>query len=247
MLGRALLTLWIGGLAFGASGAPLPDNDRVEDCDEARRSLVRDLLETETNAVPSWRNLDRWSFQAGVGFITGSTVDEIGLAQNDWAEGEAAGQIYLMQVSYKLAELKPKLFGKPRAVDLELPLVLGVVDENGHGPFMQYSGGVTLRWKDFPWNRWLYTNLETGIGLTYSQRVLETERKRHPGRERSHLEFYWPVQIMLAHPRRRDHQLVFLMHHHSGGAGIFHKGGANSLGIGYRYVPGERRANRVRE
>jgi hypothetical protein len=44
---------------------------------------------------------------------------------------------------------------------------------------------------------------------------------------------------MLAHPRYREHQLVLFLHHHSGGA-IFHRGGANTLGIGYRFVPGER-------
>jgi len=241
MLKKTVFTLWIGGLVIGASGAPLQDNDRVESHDEMRRRLARDLAEAETNAVPSWRNLDRWSFQGGVGFITGSTIDEIGTAQSEWADGKSAGQIYLLQVSYKVTELKPTLFGREMAVDLELPLVLGAVDERGRQPFMQYSGGGMLRWESFPWNRWLYTNLETGLGLTYSQRVLETERRRHPDRERSHVEFYWPVQLTLAHPRRRDHQLVFFLHHHSG-AGIFHKGGANTLGIGYRYVPGERRA-----
>ncbi|HEY0548757.1 MAG TPA: acyloxyacyl hydrolase [Verrucomicrobiae bacterium] len=191
-----------------------------------------------TNAIPSWRNLDRWSFQSSVVLITGSTIDEIGTWDSELADGKAEGQIYLLQVSYKLAK-EPVLFGHRFEMDLELPLVLGVVDEDNNDPFMQYSVGLTLRWKQFPWNKWVYTNFETGGGLTYSQHVLTTERERHPDRDRSHLEFYWPVQLMLAHPRHRDHQLVLLLHHHSGG-GIFHRGGANSLGVGYRFVPGER-------
>jgi hypothetical protein len=241
MLKKILLVVWMGGFVVVASGAELPGNGPTAN-DKAGGDSARSLADGETKAVPSWRNLDRWSFQGGVGFISGSTIDDIGTAQNDWADGDSAGQIYLMQVSYKLAELKPKLFGKPRALDLELPLVIGVVDESGSDLFMQYSGGLALRWKDFPWNRWLYTNLETGVGLTYSQQVLETERRRHPDRERSHLEIYWPLQLMLAHPRLRAHQLVLFLHHHSGG-GVFHTGGANTLGIGYRYVPGERRRN----
>jgi len=99
---------------------------------------------------------------------------------------------------------------------------------------------VTLRWKSFPWNHWVYTTIESGVGLTYSQHVLQIERSRHPGRDRSHLEFYWPIQLTLAHPRHRQHQLVLFLHHHSGGT-IFHTGGANSLGAGYRYVFDERR------
>jgi hypothetical protein len=186
-----------------------------------------------------WRDLNRWSFQAGVAFITESSAEELILMDGRLAKGDAAGEIYLMQVSYKLATLQPRLLLHRVTLDLELPLVLGVVDEAGTNPFMQYSGGFVVRWKTFPWNDWLYTNLETGIGMTYSQHVLATEREQHPDRDRSHVEFYWPVQLSLAHPRWRQHQLGLFLHHHSGG-GIFHRGGANSLGIGYRYVPGER-------
>jgi hypothetical protein len=239
MLKKWLLALWIGKFVAGALAADVRSNEQGKNSDELGPEPARAVARVETNAVALWRNLDRWSFQTGVGFITGSTIDEIGTWQSELADGKSGGEIYLFQVSYKAAQLDPTLFGQRVALDLELPLVLGVVDERGRQPFMQYSGGATLRWKQFPWNHWLYTNLETGLGLTYSQRVLATERSRHPERERSHVEFYWPVQLTLAHPRHRDHQLVFFLHHHSG-AGIFHKGGANTLGIGYRYVPGER-------
>ena len=174
-----------------------------------------------------------------MGWITGSTFTDVLLGDSHLARGDARGHIYLLQVSYKLARFEPALFGHHGEMDLELPAVLGVVDERGPDPFMQYNAGLTLRWKSFPWNKWLYTNLEVGIGLTYSQRVLDTERQQHPTRERSHLEFYWPLQLMLAHPHYRQHQLVLFNHHHSGGL-IFHKGGANTLGVGYRYVFGER-------
>jgi len=234
-----LLVLWIGKFVLGASASDVQPNAQEKSVDDSTNGPASAVIRPETNAVPSWLGLDRWSFQAGVGFITGSTIDEIGTWQSELARGKSSGEIYLFQVSYKAARLDPTLFGHRVALDLELPLVLGVVDEGESQPFMQYSGGIALRWKTFPWNRRLYTNLETGFGLTYSQHVLMTERERHPDRDRSHLEFYWPVQLMLAHPRYRDHQLVLFLHHHSG-AGVFHRGGANTLGIGYRYVPGER-------
>ena len=240
MLKNASVALLMGQLIAAAAAAELGPSKQVDEPvieSGASRQVTSDGA-LETNAVPSWCALDRFSFQAGVGFITGSTVGEIGTWQSELAEGDSEGEIHLFQVSYKLTKWNPALFGRRVAVDVELPLVLGVVDERGSSPFMQYSGGFALRWKTFPWNRWLYTNLETGVGLTYSQHVLATERERHPDRERSHLEIYWPVQLMLACPRRPDHQFVFFLHHHSGG-GIFHRGGANTLGLGYRFVPGE--------
>jgi len=192
-----------------------------------------------TNEMPAWDSVDRWSFQAGIGFITGSTVDEIGMFNSELGSDEAGGEIYLFQASYKLGRLDPTLFGHQFDVDVELPFVFAVVNENHNDPFYQYNIGLTFRWKTFPWNRWVYTTMESGGGLTYSQHVLQVERERHPTRERSHLEIYWPLQLMLAHPRHRQHQLVLFLHHHSGG-GLFHTGGANTLGAGYRFVPEER-------
>jgi hypothetical protein len=231
MKGHLRKSWWLifGALVIGFGVGP-------SSAGEANRAVVR--AGDGTNAIPFWRDPDRWSFQAGLGLITGSTIDEIGMLDSQLAKDESAGVIHLLQVSYKLARPDPVLFGHPIKLDLELPLVLGIVDERHNDPFMQYSVGLTFRWKTFPWNRWLYTNLETGGGFTYSQHVLATERERHPDRDRSHLEFYWPFQLMLAHPDHREHQLVLFLHHHSGG-GVFHTGGVNTLGVGYRFVPGE--------
>ena len=217
-------------MALGVAGVSLARAAETED----RWSLG------STNEMPAWDSLDRWSFQAGIGFITGSTIDEIGMFSSELGSDEAGGEIYLFQVSYKLGRLDPTLFGHQFDVDVELPFVFAVVNEHHNNPFLQYNIGLTFRWKTFPWNHLVYTTIETGGGLTYSDHVLQVERERHPDRERSHVEFYWPVQVTLAHPRHRQHQLSLFLHHHSGG-GLFHTGGANTLGAGYRYVPEERR------
>ncbi len=236
LLATLILSLTIPA-SMGAAEIPNAQQDQAEppQVSPAPRDLTNE---------PRGRELDRWSFQAGVAAITDSAIGDLFRGDAQRPSSEARGEIYLLQVSRKLAEFKPELWGQEMKLDLELPLVLGVVNEDGDGSFLQYSGGLTLRWKHFPWNHWLYTNLETGVGLTYSQHVLATERERLSGRERSHLEFYWPLQLMLAHPQHREHQLVLFIHHHSGG-GIFHRGGANSVGIGYRYVIGERKARRA--
>ncbi len=84
-------------------------------------------------------------------------------------------------------------------------------------------------------------NARRGAGqrCTCSGRVLAVQYARHPERERSHLEFYWPIQLTAALPRHPDHRVVFFLHHHSGGW-TFHRGGVNSLGVGYRRVLGAR-------
>jgi hypothetical protein len=210
-------------------GRATPSIDRLED------SGVVPISESEE--VPFWRDPNRWSFQFGVGWITGSTIGEVSTGQVRLADGDAGGRIYLMQASMTLAEWEPRIAGTQVRMNLELPLVLGLVDERGRDLFPQYSGGIALRWKSFPWNRWVHTNLETGIGLTYSHHVLAIERARYPDRERSHLEFHWPIQVTVAHPKCLRHQLVLFSHHHSGGQ-ILHRGGANSLGLGYRLMLG---------
>ncbi|MEX2381608.1 MAG: hypothetical protein WD490_04435 [Opitutales bacterium] len=104
---------------------------------------------------------------------------------------------------------------------------------------MDYNLGVIFRWRDFPWNEWVYTTLESGAGFSYTEKVLGIERQRHPDRNRNHLAFYWPIELSLAHPRYKQHRAVFFVHHRSGGR-IFHQGGANSVGIAYRYAFGYR-------
>jgi hypothetical protein len=227
---------WLGLIAALCFVAQVRSQQPSTVSNDTNLTSVTDSLLTETNRDLSWNDPRRFSYQAGVAFITGSTIDDILTGDSTLARGDAAGEIYLIQVSYQLKRLDPVWFGHRLEADLQLPAVLGVVNERGSDPFLQPSFGFTIRWRTFPWNKWLYTNVETGVGLTYSQHVLATEHVQHPDRDRSHLEFYWPIQVMLAHPHYRQHQLVLLLHHHSGG-GIFHTGGANSVGFGYRYSP----------
>jgi hypothetical protein len=224
-------------LSLFATPAAEAEPTRAEENSRATADYVM-VDEELVEERPFWRDPDQWSFQVGVAFITDSTINSISQGEVGLASGDAGGQLYLLQASLKLGSFEPSLFGWRVDLDLELPAVLGLVDERGSDLFLQYNAGVTLRWKTFPWNRWLYTNLETGVGLTYSGQVLEIERERYPDRERSHLEFYWPIQLTLAHPRHPRHQLSLLIHHHSGGH-IFHKGGANSVGFGYRLLLGK--------
>jgi hypothetical protein len=208
------------GCVHGYAGAPA--NERPQ--------------EIET-APPA--HLDRWTFQVGAAFITANTIDNFLTGNVRRARGPAEGEIYLFKASYTLRDLEWNIGDRTFRPQLELPFVFGVVDERARAPWFDYNLGLTLRWKDFPWDRFLYTNLESGAGLSYSQRVFHIEEARHPGRERSHLKFYWPIELAVAHPSLRQHQFVFLLHHQSGGQ-LFDVGGSNHLGVAYRHVFRER-------
>jgi len=182
---------------------------------------------------------DHWTLQLGVAAITSNAIGDISLGKVSRATGPAGGEMYLFSASYTLSDLDWVILGRRFRPQLELPVVLGVVDEQGRSPFLSYNAGITLRWKDFPFNRVVYTNFESGIGLSYNEHVLAIERKRHMRRDRSHLKFYWPIQLMLAHPKFKQHQLAVFIHHQSGGH-VFDVGGSNLIGIGYRHVFRER-------
>lgn len=185
-----------------------------------------------------------WTIQLGIAMVTSNAIGDLSLGKVTRARGDAGGEMYLLGVSHTLHDFDWRIRGRRFRPQLELPVVLGVVDEGGRNPFLDYNAGITLRWKDFPFNRLVYTNLESGVGLSYTEHVLAIERQRHPDRDRSHLKFYWPIQLTLALPEKKQHQLVVFIHHQSGGH-VFDEGGSNLIGIGYRHVFRERPAKGI--
>ncbi len=176
----------------------------------------------------------RWAFETGVAFITDRNIDQLKRGELNVSSGDAGGQIYHFTAAYLLHEFEWETDRSVFRPQVELPLTLGIVDENARSPFLDYNAAVAVRWVDFPWNEHLYTTFATGVGFSYSQKVLAMDRKRHPNDERSHTKFNWPIQLTLASPESRHHQIVLFLAHQSGGH-FFDRGGVNSLGLGYRF------------
>lgn len=172
--------------------------------------------------------------QFGVAFISENNIHEILTGGYDRAKGDGGGQLYSLTVNWTAHRFEIPVGGRVLRPRFEPYLTLTLVDENSRPLFPDYNGGVGFRWVDFPWNRWLETSFFTGIGLSYSDHVYQIDRERHPGEERSHLKFDWPIQFTVALPRWPQHQLVLFNDHKSGGH-VFDKGGVNSVGIGYRF------------
>ncbi len=212
------LFFW-NGVAFAVDAPELTSRERL----------------TLSESLGDLTNKDRWSLHLGVGAILDDSIDRIATGDISRAEGqEGEGDMYLIGATYTLHEFDWQVGDSVFHPQLNLPMVLTIFDEEEKGTFFGYNAGLTLRWRDFPWNSFLYTNFETGLGLTYTERVTEYERQRHPDRDRSHLKFYWPIELAFALPAYPQHQLTLFIHHHSGGH-IFDVGGTNVIGLGYRY------------
>lgn len=176
-----------------------------------------------------------WAFEVGVAFITESTIDDLLLrGDSSLARGAARGEIYSLTASRKLGELKLEIGGCEFHPVVEMPLTLEIIDEDARSPFWDLNASVVIRWTEFPWNDYVRTTLASGVGLSYSDKIYQIDIDRHPGEDRSHLKFNWPIQLSLALPAYPDHQLLLYIAHQSGGH-VFDAGGVNSVGFGYRY------------
>ena len=166
--------------------------------------------------------------------ITQSDIGDFALGSVKQANGPAGGEVYSFTASRLLGELQWKIGGHTFTPQLEIPLTLEMVNENGSTVFPTYNASFAVRWIDFPWNKYVKTSFSMGIGLSYSQEIYQVDKDRHVGEDRSYLKFNWPIQLSLAHPRFERNQLTIFIAHHSGGH-IFDVGGFNSLGVGYRH------------
>jgi len=209
-----------------------------------------DASETQTTADPEKADLTQfekpsklelaaeptrnWGIFAGVALISQNTIDEELTGNVARADGDAGGELYSITLNWVAHRFALPLHEHVFTPQLEPYLTLTLVDEHSGSPFLDYNGGAGIRWVNFPWNRWITTTVFTGIGLSYSSRVYTVDRERHPGEERSHLKFDWPIQFTFAVPRWPQHQFVIFNDHQSGGH-VFDVGGVNSFGIGYRF------------
>jgi hypothetical protein len=174
-----------------------------------------------------------WKFEFGVAFITTNNIEDIPSGNIDIADGSAGGEIYVLTASKQLGEFEFNVGGCSFHPQLELPLTLEIVNESGRDPFLDYNAALMLRWVDFPWNKYVKTSFSMGLGLSYSSKIYQVDKDRHPDDDRSHLKFNWPIQMSLALPNHPDHELLLFILHQSGGH-VFDDGGVNSVGFGYR-------------
>ncbi len=109
----------------------------------------------------------------------------------------------------------------------------------------QYSGrqnhrevntAFSLRWRTFPWDRYVDTSLAYGLGLSraFERPPIEEE----PDRRAVRTLLSMPTELTFAPPRekRSPWEVMLRIHHRSGAFGVFRDaGGSNFVSLGVRY------------
>lgn len=194
-------------------------------------------------APPLWEGVPeeakthgKWAFEFGVGIIGATTIP-------DWLrfnfvplKGPGEGVTYNFTATYRLNEFDWRLGHARLQPDLELPFMLTLVDQRVGGLTPDINLGLVFRWRDFPWNHYVYTTFAIGGGLSYSFPSWTGDEQLHPeDSHRSNFKFWLPVEFTFALPRYPRHQLTVFIDHQSGGH-IFDFGGVDAWGFGYRFL-----------
>ena len=92
-----------------------------------------------------------------------------------------------------------------------------------------------VRWRAFPWNRWLPTSMAFGIGPSWATEKPEIEVENDG--ETAHLLVYWMLELAIApFAERPELELISRIHHRSDAFGLVaDDGGSNALAIGLKY------------
>jgi hypothetical protein len=185
---------------------------------------------------PALTNHSRWSFEFGVGIIGDSTPGDYLSLGFDRYDGPGSGLTYNFTAACEVYAFDWRIGKRRLRPAIEVPFMLTLVDEDDGEVIPDFNLGTVVRWRDFPWNRHIYTTFAVGVGLSYSTELWTADIGRHPGDDdRSQWKFWMPIEFTFALPRHPRHQLVLFIDHQSGGT-IFDKGGVDAWGFGYRFL-----------
>ncbi|NWH03900.1 hypothetical protein [Desulfobacter latus] len=184
----------------------------------------------------SHHRLGRWAVEFGVGVLsTNDTVGDI-TGQFDTLAGEYGADIYKLSVYYTVKKFQWEMGNYVFYPQLDVFPSITRFEENSGDGYHNMNFAGTLKWTDFHWNKYLYTTLAMGVGLGYFEQINSYDRIKHADKERSQWKFYWPIQLTLALPQFKRHQVVLYNDHWSGGFGVFDDGGFDTYGIAYRFI-----------
>lgn len=180
-------------------------------------------------------NASRWSLAFGIGIIGETTPGDYLRLGFDRLSGPGEGLTYNVTVGYQLHEFNWEVGSRKFQPALELPFMLTLVDQKEGGLTPDLNLGVLVRWRNFPWNRYVRTTFGIGAGLSYSFDDWTADEQRHPDDpDRSNLKFWMPVEITFSLPGHPEHEVFLFIDHQSGGH-ILDPGGIDAWGFGYRF------------
>ena len=100
-------------------------------------------------------------------------------------------------------------------------------------------GAAYLRYRGFPWDRFLVTSVAVSTGLNYASDISDVERNRARDDTGDRLMHFFSPEITFALPEAPDREILFRLHHRSGVFCLVSDawGGVQygSIGIRYRF------------
>ncbi len=102
----------------------------------------------------------------------------------------------------------------------------------------EFNIAAIVRWKRFPWNRYLKTSVAIGDGLSYATEVPPLELRSHTNTGATRLLNYLLLEMTVTPPQVEEWSIVGRIHHRSGIFGLFNdvRGGSNVLALGIRFA-----------
>jgi len=237
------------GLQPESSAPPLLTGARLSlagilmPADEADEAELRPDTRAPFTSKSIWRDLfacdvpaDRlWSFEFGVGVISDNTLADFSDGKLTKLQGPGGGITYNFTVTRRIHQFRWNIGPVTLRPEIEVSGRLTLVDENTGRVIPDLNIGLVLRWRDFPWTKFLSTTLAAGPGMSYSFQPWTADYQRHPeDPERSRLKFWLPIELTVALPWFPRHQVLAFIDHQSGGT-LFDYGGVDVWGLGYRF------------
>jgi hypothetical protein len=125
------------------------------------------------------------------------------------------------------------------SIPLDVELEGGVGKRFGEDHQTELDLLPMLRWKLFPWNRWLYTNLRLGLlGVSYASSVSSYERQSSKNDRGSRFLNLVIPELTFARSASSSTEFFVRVHHRSGIFGVIDgtHGGSSYVGAGFRFV-----------
>lgn len=104
------------------------------------------------------------------------------------------------------------------------------------GPIYEFNPYFSIRWTNFPWNKYVPTTMAIGEGLSYDSSVPSVELKDNPDDANNLLNFIM-LEATFALPKYPQLEFVLRAHHRSGVFGLYRSenSGSTAVGLGIRY------------
>lgn len=150
-----------------------------------------------------------------------------------------SARLYSIDFSYGLkpTNFLNTLFGWTGAAT-QLALNLTYQDDPV-GNIYEVNPYFDLRWSHFPWNKFVYTTLAVGEGVSYASSIPARElRDDHAKINGKRFENYLMFEVTFSLPKHPEWQLVYRIHHRSGAFGLYNStnSGSTAFGVGVRYL-----------